>query len=225
MNARTFDFIAVVGIHCSGSNRVAGILNRLGLHFGDRFTGEYRYDALGGLGFEEADLVNICNRVAPFPSTNYRQTHSRICVELERWINQKRFEADRKVTLAAAKHPLLCRLGDHLISVCGDRLRVISVDRPVDESIDSLVRQRPEENPDMIARHQHWLHEGKCNLLARLPEEQQLMVHHPALLDKPEEQMRRIAAFITSRPANPQLVQVTSGRDPANCGTTTAARN
>lgn len=123
-NARTFDFIAVMGAHRSGANRVAGVLNRLGLHFGDRFTGEYRYDAVGGLGFEEADLVNICNRVAPFPSTNYRQTHSRICVELQRWISQKRFEADRKVTLAAAKHPLLCRLGDHLISVCGDRLRV-----------------------------------------------------------------------------------------------------
>lgn len=199
-NARTFDFIAVVGIRCSGTNRVAGILYRLGLHFGDRFTGEYGYDAVEGLGFEEADLVNICNRVAPYPSTNYRQTHSRICLELQRWINQKRFEAAPRNTFPAGKHPLLCRLGDDLISVCDERFRVIALDCPVEDSIESLVRRFPEEDPDTIARHQRWLHEGKCNLLARLPEARQLTVHHAALLENPKEQVRCIADFVDAVP-------------------------
>jgi hypothetical protein len=190
-------FVAVLGLHSSGSSCLAGVLHHLGLHLGNKLTGHYGSNPEEGkCGFEAVGLAAICERAIPFPAVEYRMKRESIWLHLRVWINEKRREAARKGTLAAGKYPQLCRMGRQLMNLCGDRLRVIVSDRPIEESILSLQRRCPRQNPDEIARHQRWLEEGKQWLLDRLDPSQKLIVSYSRLLDSPREEAERIAEFL-----------------------------
>ncbi len=71
-------FVAVIGLHRSGSSCLAGVLHNLGVHMGEMLTG---YEPTGG--FEAAELMRICESAYPFPSTEPALPQTTIVVKLE----------------------------------------------------------------------------------------------------------------------------------------------
>jgi hypothetical protein len=197
VNPREEPFVAVLGLHSSGSSCLAGVLYHLGLHLGNKLVGYYGDQPdQGKCGFEAEGLAAICEQVIPFLSTEYRMNQAAIWLHLCGWINQKRREAARRGTIAAGKYPQLCRLGRQLMNLCGDRLHVIVSERPIEESILSLQRRCPERSPEEVERHQRWLEEGKQRILDRLDPSRKLIVNYSQLLAAPREEAERIARFL-----------------------------
>lgn len=192
-------FVAVLGVHSSGSSCMAGVLYHLGLHLGNELTGFYgnRPDA-GECGYEAVGLANLCETCIPFPSTELKVKRQKAWTLLMTWVNAKRREAYHRGTIAAGKYPQLCRLGNQLINATGDKLRVIDIERPLEDSIASLVK-RTGKDPDVIEKHQRWLYAGKRNILERVPSEDQLTVNYYDLLSQTETEIRRVADFLQDR--------------------------
>ena len=159
-------FVAIVGLHSSGSSCLAGVLYHLGLHLGNKLVGYYGTDPDKNCGFEAQGLMQICERAIPFPATSVVQSPEALDRAMRRWIMARQAEAAKTDRFAAGKYPMLCRLGDSLRRVCGDGLLVIDCDRPLEESVASLIRREPRRDPKASAAHQEWLLSGKSDLLA-----------------------------------------------------------
>jgi len=209
--ARTVPFVAVVGLHSSGSSCLAGVLHHLGVHLGNKLIGYYGNDPDKSCGFEAVQLAKICEDAIPFPSTKYAQKRGTIYWRLFRWINQKRREAHARQTIAGGKYPMLCRLGDQLRSVCGDKLKLIAIDRPIEESIQSLIRRCPKRNPANLRAHQEWLDTGKTDLLAQVDH---LRVNYADLLSDPNAQIQRILDYLDLKPTDDQRQRAANYVDP-----------
>lgn len=208
-------FVAVLGLHSSGSSCLAGVLHHLGLHLGNKLIGYYGDQPdQGNCGFEAAGLAAICEQAVPFLSTDYKMEQEAIRLHLRGWINEKRREAARRETIAAGKYPQLCRMGKQLMNLCGDQLRVIVSERPIEESILSLQRRCSERSPEEVARHQHWLEEGKQWILDRLDPSRKLIVQYSHLLEAPGDEVRRIAQFLAITPEVAQMEAVMKWVDP-----------
>lgn len=210
----TLPFVAVLGLHSSGSSCLAGVLYHLGLHMGNQFSGYYGSDPQSNCGFEPVGLRDICEWAIPFPSTTFIRSKGSIWHGLQRWINEKRWEAHQKGTVAGGKYPHLCRFGDQLINICGDKLRIIHSERAIEESVESLLRRCPKLAPQAIRRHQQWLQQGKEDLRKRVPRESQLTVFYPELLQNPEDQIQRIASFLEITPTTAQIERAGQWVDP-----------
>jgi hypothetical protein len=208
-------FLAIVGLHSSGSSCLAGIAYHLGLHLGNRLTGYYGNNPHGSqCGFEATGLRDICEAAIPFPATMHKLPHFDTTRRLQSWIQEKKSEAVGRRTLAAGKYPQLCQLGKELLEICGDQLRVLVSERPIELSIKSLQRRCPRQDPQVIAAHQHWLDEGKTWLLSQIPAQRQLVVHYQDVLIFPVKQARRIAAFLNLDPTQTQLDSIRQWVDP-----------
>lgn len=190
-------FVAVLGLHSSGSSCLAGVLHHLGLHLGNKLTGYYGNDpAKNQCGFEAAGLRDLCEAAIPFPSTDLKLPSDEIERCLGIWIHQACRDASGKNTIAAGKYPMLCRLGDQLRRVCGENLRIIVADRPFEESVNSLQRRCPKLEAKQIHDHQRWLEDGKQELLQLIPGNHQLTVCYSHLLQNPEWESHKIADFL-----------------------------
>lgn len=198
-------FVAVFGLHSSGSSCLAGVLYHLGLHLGNNLVGYYGKDPDKNCGFEAKGLMDLCEAAIPFPATEYKQARGKIWSSLQKWINTRRREAHAKGTLPAGKYPMLCRMGNQLHSLCGDKLLVVHINRPFEESVESLVKRSKNGNPDQIRKHQAWLEEGKQQLLAKLPEGQKITVEYADLLEDPAREIQRLVAFLGVHPSEDQL--------------------
>jgi hypothetical protein len=191
----TMPFVAVIGLHRSGSSCLAGVLHLLGVHMGDMLGG---FEPTGG--FEALDLAELCEDVYPFPQTEPRLPHDEVVRRLRRYVaDASRSAASLGKQLAGGKYPHLCALGDVLREVCGARLRVIHIDRPLEESIASL-QTRSRRATGWIAakdadaeRVQRWLWESKQELLRQVPH---LDVQYADLLADPRAEVDRIAAWL-----------------------------
>jgi hypothetical protein len=196
-------FIAIIGLHSSGSSAVAGICWHLGLHLGNTLTGFHKVDPNHPRqrGFEAQGLANICERAASFPGTAINNP-ARLQKELARWIRDRQHEAAQRRTVAGGKYPHLCRLGEQLQAICGDALFVIHCDRNLEESIASLAARvqahPPHCSAEAAAAVQRWLHDGKRQFLADVPGERQITISYDALLEDPQQEVRRIAEFLSS---------------------------
>ena len=196
-------FVAVVGLHSSGSSCLAGVLYHLGLHLGNKFVGFYGRDPGGLCGFEAEGLARICEEAVPFPATELALPPEAIRARLAKWIGERACEAAEKETLAAGKYPLLCALGEELVAAAGPGLRAIHVDRPLEDSIASLVRREPGRDAAEIERHQRWLDEGKRRLLGQVDH---LTVAYADLLSDPRREIDRILAYL-GHGASPEQVE------------------
>lgn len=199
-------FVAILGLHSSGSSCLAGVLYHLGLYLGAHLIGYYGDDPENdNCGFEDAELCHLCEAAVPTLTNEYLQLADERADQLERWINKCRHEALRRNTIAAGKFPQLCRLGPELISICGFRLRVIASERPIEQSIKSLYRRFPDSHQWTVEEHQRWLQAGKEWILSQLEEFQKLTVEYDRLLDSPESEVVRIAEFLKLHPTESQL--------------------
>ena len=189
-------FLAILGLHSSGSSALAGVLYHLGIHMGNKLVGYYGQDPEGkSCGYEAEGLARICEAALPFPSVEYGWKRGKIWSELRTWINQKRREAANQQTLAGGKYPQLSACGDQLRNICGDLLRVIVSDRPLEESVESMVR-RTGKPREQVQAHQEKLLRSRQKLVSELKPEQVLTIHYANLLEDPHQEISRICEFL-----------------------------
>lgn len=186
-------FVAVVGTHSSGSSLVAGMLHTLGIHMGNRLGGYW--DRKAG-GFEAQGLAQLCEWAVPFPATSLQHPAGQVWARLKNWISSRRREAHNRQTLAGGKYPQLAFLGQQLMNVCNESLRLVVCDRPLDESIASLIRRMPDKCKIKIGTHQRALHKALTDLQSQVPVHHQLTISHEQMLDSPVEQAHRLLEFI-----------------------------
>ena len=193
------DFVAVIGLHGSGSSLLAMMLAKLGVHMGNKLTGYHGGEAVG--------LATLCEKIAPFPSTELTMPIGKTRNKLAKWINANRREAAEKKTIGGGKYPHLCALGDHLRGICGDSLRVIHIDRPLEESIKSLKRRSRKAtgwlniSDEQAENVQRWLWEEKQKFLAM---QEHLTVSYGDLISNPVVEMDRITEYLKLEPTAKQ---------------------
>ena len=134
---------------------------------------------------------------------------------LRNWIDERRSKARNNKTLAAGKYPQLCRLAPYLKDAVTGKLVVIHSQRPLEQSIASLVRRHPNMDPDVLTKHQRWLWEGKESFLATFPNKDCLTVEYASLLAEPREVAQQLADFLAINPAPEQLARAVESIEPA----------
>lgn len=199
-------FVAVLGLHSSGSSALAGVLWHLGVHLGHDLVGYYGNVPGGKCGYEDRALMRICEDAIRFPATKLMQSRGTLLRALRDWTWSLKQEAAKLRTIAGGKYPQLCQLGTQLTSVNGDSLRAIDCQRPIAESIESIVQRTDGDfDPAQVEAHQRWLQDGKLDLLSRLPRTVQLRVDYESLVDRPQRQVERIIEFLGLHPSEEQI--------------------
>lgn len=192
-------FVAVIGLHRSGSSCVAMILHKLGVNMGDKLGG---YESRKGGGGEAAGLAAICEGAAKFPSANIA---SRPAADrrLEKWIRQRM----SRHKVSGGKYPHLCAFGDTLNATCGPSLRVIHCDRPLEDSIESLKRRSRKcsgwlaASDEQCESVQRWLWGEKQKFLRTCDH---LSVEYGRLMSQPESVVDEIISYLNLKPAPQQ---------------------
>lgn len=196
-------FVAVIGLHRSGSSCLAGVLHKLGVYMGDQLSG---YETYGG--FESRRLANLCEAAYPFPTRELRIPHDEVVQRLREHIEIVRSQAVRIGCVAGGKYPHLCAMGDALEAACGPGLRLVHINRPLAESIASTqTRSRMavgwlKISDDDAVSVQHWLWERKHALLSR---HSHLTVNYADLLDDPRGQIDQLVEWL-GIPVSPERV-------------------
>ena len=192
-------FVAVIGLHRSGSSCVAMMLHKLGVNMGDRLGG---YESKHGGGGEAAGLASICERAARFPSTSIRSRASAE-LQLSGWIHRRM----KNHKISGAKYPHLCVFGSALRNACGRGLRVIHCDRPLEDSVESLRRRSrlctgwlaaSDEQCDAVQR---WLWSHKTEFLESCDH---YNVRYENLLADPSEAVDGIIDYLGISPSPEQ---------------------
>lgn len=209
-------FVAVIGLHRSGSSCVATILHKLGVHMGNKLGG---YEKSGG--GEAAGLAAICEAAAKFPSRAIKTAPLLLDERLRKWIGDRRREAAAKGTMAGGKYPHLCAMLPELTAICGSNLKVIHCDRPLEDSVASLCRRSAEAGKgwlhvsDADSRAvQQWLQAEKTKWLPRMDH---LTVAYRDLLAAPAVQVSRIVEYLGLSVTQEQIEAAIAHVDPAQC--------
>jgi hypothetical protein len=210
---RDVPFVAVIGLHRSGSSCLADVLHHLGVHMGDELTG---YEPAGG--FEAIGLAALCEAAYPFPDTEPALPHDEVVARLRQHVAHVCASAARQgKQMAGGKYPQLCGMGAALREACGDRLRVIHIDRALDESIASL-RDRSRcatgwlrADDAQVDRVQRWLWEAKQDLLLQVPH---LTVAFADLLADPRREIERIVAWLELAPSEDAVARAVAHVQP-----------
>jgi len=196
-------FVAVVGLHRSGSSCVAMMLHKLGVSMGDKLVG---YESRNGGGGEAAGLAKLCERAARFPKAGIDDSQK--CKQmLSRWIADRR---RRNKGPIGGKYPHLCAMGGMLKEICGKSLRVIHCDRPLADSIDSLKRRSRKcrgwlaISDGQSEKVQQWLWDQKLPFLSSLPIGRVLHIRYADLLERPEVVVDSMISFLGISPTESQ---------------------
>jgi hypothetical protein len=216
-------FVAVLGLHSSGSSALCQALWHLGLWFGaqQQLQGYWGKDS-PARGGEHRELATILEAAMAHPVTQSGKPRRWLWKRLKAFITARQAEAATRGQLAAGKYPQLCQCGRQLRNICGQGLRVIVCDRPVDESIASFVRRNGADGRGLgtgeaaaaIAAHQRWLAAGRDALAGEIPD-QVCRVAYDQLLADPAGQLTRVAAWLGLQPTADQLTAAVAAIDPA----------
>ncbi len=206
-------FVAVIGLHSSGSSCLAGVLYHLGLHLGNHLVGFYGNDPERSCGFEATGLLQLCHDAVEVPNTEIREPRQ-LFIALRQWIADRQKEAVYMKTIAAGKFPMLCQMGLATIDACGSNLRVINIDRDLNESIASLSKRFPDAGEGKIAAHQKWLWQGKIEFKEMLQPNQHLSIEFKDLLSDPGLEITRICQFLEIQPSREKIERAAQWVDP-----------
>jgi hypothetical protein len=196
-------FVAVIGLHRSGSSCLAMLLHKLGVHMGNVLGG---YESTGG--GEAVGLAQLCERAARFPSTQIKFSKNKLRRQLSGWVRDRQREAMQRGTIAGGKYPHLCVMGEHLQAICGQALRVIHINRSLEESIESLKRRSRmakgwlHVTDDQAEAVQRWLWEAKEAFLRNVDH---LTVEYNDLLRDPLQQIERVIEYLEISPTEEQI--------------------
>jgi GR25 family glycosyltransferase involved in LPS biosynthesis len=199
-------FLAIIGLHSSGSSALAAALWNLGVWFGepDQLTGYWgaKSPAKGG---EHRELAAILEKALPFGAVKRVKPRRWLWHRLRKFISDLQSAALHRGTIAAAKYPQLCQTGRQLQNLCGERLRVIVCDRPIEESIASIHRRTCADDAtrDKLTAHQRWLAAGRDAIADAIPG-QTRRVSYSALLADPAGQLHALSDWLGLQPTNDQ---------------------
>lgn len=197
--------VFVIGLHRSGSSATAMILHKLGVSMGDKIGG---YEGRNGGGGEASGLARLCESAARFPKVgigNPGRAHRR----LGEWI-RGRWRRSGAGRIIGGKYPHLCAMGGMLKKVCGDRLRVVHCDRPLEDSIDSLIRRSEvcegwlNQPPQKCRAVQEWLHDEKEKFLATLDQSHVFNVEFDTLMSDPKKIVDALIEWLGLEPTDEQ---------------------
>lgn len=178
----------LLGLYRSGSTAAAGVLHHLGADMGAPFWGDY---------FEPLALSKRLRLwwQEPFLRSNTGKAE-RVRV-LKEWV------AEREALMSdwvGCKHPLLTLCGEDLLEAWGGDTRFIWTYRPLDESIDSIVRLNwwPKQGEHLQRTLWHEAH----NFFSKT---QHLRVEFADMLDDPRRQVARLAEYLNLQPTEEQF--------------------
>jgi hypothetical protein len=207
-------FVFVVGLHSSGSSAMAGVLYHLGVHMGNKLGGYYGNKPDRSCGYEDQNLADFCDEAVPSRSVEMNCSLLEAKQFLNKWIIRRRREAWWLGTIAGCKYPKLGPMADVVREIVGPELRVIDINRPLNESIASLVRRDAHTDPKLLAAHQTWLWNGKLRFLASLPPETIMQVEYAHLLKQPEQVISNVVEFLKLVPSLKQVTKAVAYVDP-----------
>lgn len=184
-------WVMVLGLHRSGSSCLGGVLARLGVHMGNTFVG---CEPDGG--YEARDLANMCERALPFPSCTQVVPDDRFRENLRAFIRARNREAVKMGTICGGKYPHMCVFAPLAEQLCGDNLRVVHIERPLEESIASLRRRHPQHpRPEMLDNVQSMLYERK-NAFLKSTAAPVINLTYADLVNDTRAQVARLAEFL-----------------------------
>ena len=128
--------IAVVGPFRSGTSCVAGTLHNLGISMGLKFIKSAKFNLKGT--FEAQWLQKICKECYEEPNMIEREPKSSRVAKLREWAIGRTKQLAIG-SLIGAKHPTLCLMVEDMVEAW-PQVRIISVDRPIEESVESGLR-------------------------------------------------------------------------------------
>ena len=184
-------FVIVLGLHRSGSSCMAGILHHLGIYMGKVFVG---CEPDGG--YEARQFARACESLMPFPKCPARHPPAKIFEMLAHSVRNFQRDARQEGTIAGSKYPHFCALGSYFHHLLGPNLKVVHIDRPLEESIASLKRRSGKRHsPQKLEQLQCYLWDMKQ---AFLQEEglQRVDVNYHDLLQNPAVEVARVASFL-----------------------------
>lgn len=180
-------FTVVLGLHRSGSSLLAGMIHTMGVSMGTVLWGHE--GIVGNLpsGYEDAELSKWC-----WDCWRGFATEAKV-PERERKLWVRGFVRKR----VAAKYPMLLAMRREL-QATGRPLRVVMAERPLEESVASLVRREGGRYSEQhLRRHQEWLHSFKEEWRQG---EVCLVVPYHEVLKRPSEVAREVCRFVEGDP-------------------------
>jgi hypothetical protein len=199
-------FVAVMGLHRSGSSATAMVLHKLGVSMGDKLGG---YESQHGGGGEAVGLAAICERAAKFPAAEITMDRLDLSRQLSGWIRGRLSTRP----IAGGKYPHLCAMGPELVAAAGDGLRVVVCDRPLVESIASLQRRSRKSKgwlsvtDDQAEAVQRWLWEERELFLDTLPKESMFRVNWDYLQSDTSAVVAGLVDFLGISPTADQVAE------------------
>jgi hypothetical protein len=180
---------------------------------GEMLTG---YEPTGG--FEAAELMKICESAYPFPSIEPALPQTEIVAALTRYVAKAcTAAAHRGLQLAGGKYPQLCAMGAALQRACGEQLRLVHIDRPLEESIASLKERSRKEAGYLAASDaeveqlQRWLWQEKQELLEQVSP---VDVAYADLLQAPRREVERVASWLEITPSEEAITKAVAHVQP-----------
>jgi len=192
--------VAVLGLWRSGSTAVAGALHHLGVEMGSPFFQNY-YESL----WLSLKLRAWWNE----PEITEKTHASKRVRTLKRWI-QKQESKGSKCT--GVKHPLLSLCGPDLLRAWGPSVRFVWTCRPLEKSINSLVRQN--WWPSSISEQsQRALWAATTTFFA---DHEHLRIDFAQMMADPQQQVLRVAEYIGLKPTAEQIAAATNYVQPTS---------
>jgi len=185
--------IAVVGCHRSGTSALAGVLHSLGCSMG---TGFQQSRACPKGTYEDDTLLQYLLQAIREEKLTETSTRS----ERVAWLREYRKTREEPGWGIGLKHPLLCLVVGEMAEAWPD-VRLIFIDRPIEESERSLsATEWPWAKPRSPSFIRQMLDARESVQLAEPP----LRIDYADLIERPEETIDRIIAWLGLDSANRQ---------------------
>ena len=192
--------IAILGDWFGGINLLAGVLHCLGINLGADM--KFRHSPEHAVTFEDARLTEIFHHTyAPHWLTEKLPYEDRVN-HLRYWAGiQCRAKPEEKYF--CAKHPHLSLLGREMMEAWPEPLFLV-VERPPDESLQTMSRSRDPWNLETFQRAVHILRQERETFLSK-DRPRFLRISYNKLKAFPESEVRSICGFLELDPVSTQF--------------------
>lgn len=203
--------VAVLGQFRGGTSCVAGVLHHLGVHMGKRFAPPKPSNPRGF--FEASQLAQICRDSYREPRLEAGNTSAERVARLRAWGNARRDEC-QVGQLAGGKHPTLCLMVPEIAEAWGT-VRWVAVERPVGESINSLLKRGWGWPPTVVREVLPRMIEVRDRDLERVPAGDVLRLRYRDLVSRPARTIDQVVDFLEIEPTAEQYAAAVQFVEPS----------
>ena len=198
---KNLPFFSIIGTHSSGSSALAGVLYHLGVHLGNNLVGFHGNPPING--GEAVFLHKLFEKSYPVPSIESHIPTNVLHNKIRNFITEKQIEAQIKGTVAAGKYPQLAFVVDYIEQFLGKDHRAIWIQRPIEESIQSLQKRFPNIEKNEIAEHQKLIYD-LCERITQQMGARAYIITYDQLLNDTANVVDKISAFMGLNPTAEQ---------------------